>query len=348
MSHPFHYFVCLHTFLSITFATPASTDMSKRFKVFISNPTVPKVAMELLKSKCEVITTTSYDRIAVLKGIVGVDALLWATHEKLDKELLDAAGPQLKVVGAMSAGINNIDLNELKQRGIKLGNTPVVLNNAVADIAIGLALGASRRFTEGRKHIEESTWPSHFNTQWMLGRDITGSTVGIVGFGGIGQTIAKRLKGFDVAKMLYTGHKEKPEGQKLGATFVDLNTLTQNSDFIFLSAPLNNETLHMCNADFFKKMKKTGVLINVARGPLVDQDALITALKTGEIFAAGLDVMTPEPMNPDNELLKLPNVFVTPHIGSATENTRNAMAELTAQNILRGLGGEEMFTPVHL
>ncbi|XP_066140587.1 glyoxylate reductase/hydroxypyruvate reductase-like [Euwallacea fornicatus] len=348
MLHQFYHLVCLHIFLSVTFATPAATDMSQRFKVFISNPTTPKVAVDLLKSKCEVITTTSYDRTAVLKDVAGADALLWATHEKLDKELLDAAGPQLKVIGTMSAGINNIDLNELKLRGIKLGNTPVVLNNAVADIAMGLALGASRRFTEGRKHIEESTWPSHFNAQWMLGRDIAGSTVGIVGFGGIGQTIAKRLKGFDVAKVIYTGHKEKPEGRKLGATFVDLNTLTQDSDFIFLSAPLTNETFHMCNADFFKKMKKTGVLVNVARGPLVDQDALVTALKTGEIFAAGLDVMTPEPLNPDNELLKLSNVLVTPHIGSATENTRNAMAELTAQNILRGLGGEEMLTPVDL
>lgn len=149
---------------------------------------------------------------------------------------------------------------------------------------------------------------------------------------------------------------------------MDLNTLTTESDFIFLSAPLTNETTYMCNSDFFSKMKKTAVLINVSRGPLVDQDALIEALKTGEIFAAGLDVMTPEPLNTDSELLKLPNVgklsffndwwyiqlrvvillVLIPHLGSATEQTRNAMAELTAQNILRGLGGEEMFTPVNL
>lgn len=319
-------------------------------KVFIANPSVPRVAYNIFENFVEVITSSGYDRESIIKGLSGanVDALFWAGGVKLDKEILDAAGPQVKVVGTMSAGYNHIDTALLKAKGIVLGNTPRVLDDAVADVALLLAMSASRRYTEGRRHIEEGTWINFFNTQWMLGQDISGSTVGIVGLGNIGQAIAKRLKGFGVAKILYTGHREKPEGKELGAQFVNQDTLNRESDFIFLAAPLTNETNQMCNADFFSKMKKTGIIVNISRGQLIDQAALIKALKDGEIFAAGLDVMDPEPLNRDSELLKLSNVVLTPHIGSATNNTRNAMAELTAKNILRGLGGEEMFTPVKL
>ncbi|XP_050299111.1 glyoxylate reductase/hydroxypyruvate reductase-like [Anthonomus grandis grandis] len=320
----------------------------KKFKVLITNPNVPRVAYDLLTQACDVVTNQGYGRNYTLENIKGVDALFCDSQAKVDKELLDVAGSQLKVIGTMSAGYNHIDLNELKSRDIKLGNTPVVLDEAVADVAMMLAMAASRRLTEGRRHIEQNTWPSDWDPQWMLGQDIAGSTIGIIGLGNIGQSIAKRLKGFDVAKILYTGHREKPEGKALGAEFVNLDTLNKNSDFIFVAAPLTNETNQMCNSDFFAKMKKTGVFINISRGQLVDQEALISALKNGEIFAAGLDVMTPEPLPADSELLKLSNVVLTPHIGSATLNTRNEMARLTAQNILRGLGGEEMFTPVKL
>ncbi|XP_030760653.1 glyoxylate reductase/hydroxypyruvate reductase-like isoform X2 [Sitophilus oryzae] len=256
-------------------------------------------------------------------------------------------GQQLKVVCTMSAGYNQIDTSLLKTKGILLGNTPGVSSDAVADTALLLAMAASRRYTEGRRHIEEGTWET-FEIQWMLGQDISGSTVGIIGLGSIGQAIAKRLKGFDVAKILYTGHREKPEGKEIGALFVSQETLNTESDFIFLAAPLTNETNQMCNAEFFSKMKKTGIIVNISRGKLIDQAALIRALRDGEIFAAGLDVMDPEPLNKDSELLKLSNIVLTPHIGSATNNTRNAMAELTAKNILRALRGEEMITPVKL
>jgi len=341
--------VILHVSITLVFvqATLAASTKMSRFKILIANPSVPKIAKELLEEKCEVIVSTGYDKASILKNISGIDALFWAGSQ-LDKEILDAAGPKLKVVATMSAGYNHIDIGELKNRNIKLGNTPKVLDNAVADVAMLLAMAASRRFTEGRQHIEQGTWINYFDTQWMLGQDIAGSTIGIVGLGGIGQAIAKRLKGLDVSKIVYTGHREKPEGKELGAQFVNLDTLTKDSDFIFLSAPLTNETNQMCNDDFFSKMKNTAILINVSRGQLVDQNALIKALKENKIFAAGLDVMTPEPLNKDSELLKLPNVVLTPHIGSATRDTRNEMAKLTALNILRGLGGEEMFTPVEL
>ncbi|CAH1982890.1 unnamed protein product [Acanthoscelides obtectus] len=182
--------------------------------------------------------------------------------------------------------------------------------------------------------------------QWILGQDINNSTVGIVGFGGIGQAIAKRLKGFEVRQILYTGHREKPEGKSLGAKFVSLDTLLRDSDYVIICAPLTKDTEDMCNEEFFSKMKKTAVFVNISRGRVVDQPALIKALKTGTIFAAGLDVMTPEPLPPDHELLKLPNIVLTPHRGIATVETENTMALLAAKNILKCLAGEEMLHPV--
>lgn len=321
-----------------------SSKMS-RPKVLISNPTVPQIAFDLLQNYVDIIKIENdTTKEEILSKVKGVDAIYWASRLKLDKEIIEAAGPQMKTVGTMSAGYNHIDVEELKKRGIHLGNTPVVLNNAVADMAILLALAASRRLHEGRLKIENNKWQPH--NQWMLGQDIAGSTVGIIGLGGIGQAIVKRLKPFLVKEFIYTGHREKEEGKQLEAKFVSLDTLAKESDFVIVSCPLNSETEGMCNADFFSKMKKTAVFVNISRGNVVDQPALVKALKEGQIFAAGLDVMTPEPLPPDDELLKLPNAVIIPHLGSATQKTRDAMAELTAQNILRGVGGEEMFTPV--
>ncbi|XP_072397255.1 uncharacterized protein [Diabrotica undecimpunctata] len=245
----------------------------------------------------------------------------------------------------MAAGYNHVDIEELRKRGIRTSNTPKVLNDAVADIAILLTLAAPRRLREARLSIEHGEWMPN-DLEWMCGQDITNSTVGIIGFGQIGQTVARRLKGFDLRQLLYTGHKEKKEGIELGAKFVSLNTLIEDSDFIIVVAPLTTETKHMCNEEFFSKMKKTAVFINVGRGEVVDQPALINALKNHTIFAAGLDVMTPEPIPPNHELLTLPNAVVTPHLGTATNETRQSMANLAAQNILRCLAGEEMLTPV--
>jgi glyoxylate/hydroxypyruvate reductase len=315
-----------------------------RPKILMTNPSIPQIAFDLLGRQCELVRVENEKRSSILEKVAGVDAIFWATKETLDVEILDKAGAQMKTVGAMSAGVNNIDVLELKKRGIKLGNTPGVLDDAVAEIAVLLALSAARRLHEGRLKIERNEWTPSLT--WMLGQDIVGSTVGIVGLGGIGRAIAKRLKAFQVDKILYTGHREKPEGQELGANFVSLDTLVKDSDFVIVSCPLTTETRGMFNDDIFSKMKSSAVFVNVSRGEVVDQDALVRALKEKKIFGAGLDVMTPEPLPPDNELVKLPNAVLIPHLGSATLKTRNAMAELTAQNILRGLGGEEMFTPV--
>ncbi|KAK9883398.1 hypothetical protein WA026_001571 [Henosepilachna vigintioctopunctata] len=316
-----------------------------KFKVLVANSTIPDIAHNILKTECDV-KVCEEGRESILQNIEGVDAMFWLSHYKLDKELLDKAGPQLKVIGSMSAGYDNVDVEELKKRGIKFGNTPGVLNDSVADMAVLLCLAASRRYIEGRQAIEQSLWKPELNAQWLLARDICGSTVGIVGLGGIGLAVIHRLKCFNVAKFVYTGHKEKPEGKAVGAEFVSLDELLKTSDFVISCVPLNKETEKMFDAKAFSKMKSSAIFVNVSRGATVNQPDLIAALKEKRIFAAGLDVMTPEPLPPDHELLKLPNCFVTPHLGSASTNTRNKMAELAANNILNALKGQPMLTPV--
>ncbi|XP_026331055.1 glyoxylate reductase/hydroxypyruvate reductase-like isoform X1 [Hyposmocoma kahamanoa] len=249
----------------------------------------------------------------------------------------------LKAVTTMSSGIDQIDVEELKKRRLPLGNVPRVLDHAVADITVGLLVAAARRFKEGVEELMTGQWK--YGVQWMIGQDIAGSTVGIVGLGGVGQAVVKRLKGFEVAKFIYSGRNDKPEAKYLGAERVPLDQLLKESDYVILSCPLTNETKNMINADSLKIMKKNAVLINIARGGLVDQEALYNALKERQIFAAGLDVVTPEPIPKEHPLLTLPNCYVVPHLGSATIETRNNMAKISAQNILAGVEGKTMPFP---
>ncbi|CAH1098589.1 unnamed protein product [Psylliodes chrysocephalus] len=314
--------------------------------VVLSNPTIPSPGIKMLIEKgYNVKIVEKEDRANILELIPGAHALWWASAFKLDKEILDAAGSQLKMIGTMSAGYNHIPIDELKKRGIKLSNAPGVLNDAVADVALLLSLAAARRLTESRWAIENDKWVTN-DWRWMSGIDVRNSTIGIIGLGGIGTAIARRFKGFDVKEIVYTGHKEKKEGIELGAKFVPMNNLLSISDFVIVAVPLTYETAGLCNAEFFKNMKNTAVFVNIARGQVVDQPALINALKTGEILAAGLDVMTPEPLPPTHELYTLPNVVMLPHLGSATNNTRDNMSILTAENIARGLAGDPLITPV--
>uniref|UniRef100_A0A336MIW7 Glyoxylate reductase/hydroxypyruvate reductase n=1 Tax=Culicoides sonorensis TaxID=179676 RepID=A0A336MIW7_CULSO len=316
-------------------------------KVLITNKEIPPSGIDLLKQKCEVIFCDSVPptRAEILNKSAGVDAILWASHAKLDAEALDAAGPQLKALSTMSAGIDYVDLAEVRRRNIPIGYTPGVLNNAVANMAIGLMIAASRRFHEGRLKIEQSKWDG--GPQWMLGQDITDAVVGIVGFGQIGQTIAKRLQGFDIAGILYTARKEKPEAnKKFNAKFASFDELIEKSDFVIICLPLTDETRGLFRTSVFKKMKSTSVLINVARGQIVNTTDLVNTLKDGDIFAAGLDVMDPEPLRHDHPLMNLPNAVIVPHLGSATIQTRSDMSLVAAHNILAGLAGENMFSPV--
>jgi len=321
-------------------------EFSKKPKVLVTHKNIPSRGIEMLKNKCVVVVPESVPpkREEILKLSRGVDGILWGNHEHLDAEALDAAGPNLKAISLYSVGYDYADLNEIKKRKISFGNTPDIPSNAVADIAIGLLIAAGRRFHEGRLKMENDQWVS--NPQFLLGQDIEDSTVGIVGFGRIGQAIAKRLQGFELKKILYSGHNPRPEAEKLNAEFVTFNELLAKSDYVVIAAPLTNETLNLFNATTFAKMKPTSVLINVARGQIVNTEDLVTALKTGQIFAAGLDVMEPEPLPKDHDLFKLPNVVLVPHLGSATYETRSEMAVIAAQNVLRGIAGQPMLAPV--
>ncbi|CAH0725534.1 unnamed protein product, partial [Brenthis ino] len=321
-------------------------------RVLIVNKTFPAAGIEMLKQELEpvVLPVLEYepDCITKIKNSItqGYDGLIWNTKHRLTGEILDLAGPRLKAVTTTASGIDHIDTVELKKRGLVLGNTLQVLDNAVADIAVGLLICAARRYKEGVRELESGEWK--YGVQWRLGQDIAHSTVGVVGLGGIGQAIIKRLKGFDVAKFIYSGRTDKPEAKSLGAERVPLETLLKESDFVILCCPLTKDTKHLINNETLKMMKKTSVLVNIGRGDLIDQRALYNALKEGQIFSAGLDVTTPEPISKDDPIVDLPNCYIIPHLGSATYQTRNAMARLSAENILLALNGKRMKCPIDL
>ncbi|KAL1375437.1 hypothetical protein pipiens_001604 [Culex pipiens pipiens] len=291
-----------------------------RPRLLVTCSDVPASYIDPLRNKCDVTVCEGVDRDEILQGVPGAGGILWLTADRLD-------GGSAGAGWAAAAG----------------GFDDDVVNNPVADIAVGLMLAAARRFHEGRVAILEERWEQR--PQWMLGQDVAGATVGIVGFGGIGQTIAKRLRGFDVGRLIYTGHGEKVEAKEFGASFVGFDELLRKSDFVFVVCPLTSETKNLFNAEAFKKMKPTSVLVNVARGGIVDQPALIEALRNGTIFAAGLDVMTPEPLPPNDPLMTLPNCIVVPHLGTATRQSLEDMFCITARNVLSVLAGGTLVAP---
>ncbi|XP_025995934.1 glyoxylate reductase/hydroxypyruvate reductase [Solenopsis invicta] len=311
-------------------------------RVLVTSNEVPAVGIDLLRTKCDVtvIPAGISSREQVLQALPGHDAVFLASHHIVNNEFLNIAGPNLKVVSTMSAGYDHLDVPEIKKRGIKVGHTPMVLSAAVAEIAVLLLLSAARRAHEGRMELERGI--SKSGPQWLLGQDLRGSTVGIFGLGNIGQAVVKRLMGFEVGRFIYSGHSRKKAGDELGAIFVSLDELLEQSDFLVISAPLTNETQGLFNDSVFDKMKKTAILVNVSRGQIVNTDSLVRALRNKKIFAAGLDVTDPEPLPPGHELLKLPNVEIVPHVGSATIKTRNDMSIIAAQNILNGLEGKAL------
>lgn len=277
----------------------------------------------------------------------GADALYCMLTDKISAEVLDAGGPRLKMVSTMSVGYNHIDVAECKRRGIVIGNTPDVLTETTADTAVGLVLAACRRFKEATASVVDGTWGS-WNPYGLCGPDVYGSTVGIIGLGRIGAAVARRLRAFN-CRILYSGRARKPEFEEvLDATFVSLEELLRSADIVIPLCPLNESTRGMFDASKFAAMKESAVFINAARGELVNQDDLYTALSEGQIFAAGLDVTTPEPLPTDSPLIKCPNCFILPHIGSASKGTRTAMATLAARNLVAAYTGEPLPSEVKL
>jgi lactate dehydrogenase-like 2-hydroxyacid dehydrogenase len=266
-----------------------------------------------------------------------VDGLLCLLTDKIDGKVMDAIGSQLKVISSMSVGVDHINVAAATARGIPVGNTPGVLTDATADQAFALMLSAARRIVEGERFLKAGKWVT-WQPSLLLGADFAGSTLGIVGFGRIGQAVAKRAQGFDL-RVLYYDPTSLPV---YGAQPVDLDTLLRESDFVSIHVPLTAQTKHLVNAEFLSKMKPNAVLVNTARGGVLDQDALYDVLKSNRIFAAALDVTDPEPLPLDCPLLELENCIIVPHLGSASKKTRDMMSLLAAENLIAGLKGERL------
>lgn len=311
-----------------------------RPKVFVARR-IPAAGLDRITAACDVDVWP--DRLpppasALREKVKDCDGLVSLLTDKVDAALLDAA-PRLKVVSNFAVGFNNVDVPACTARGVCVGNTPGVLTDATADIAVTLMLAAARRLGESATDAKEGRWLTWEPLGW-LGQDLVGRTLGIVGMGRIGFATAKRLHHGWGMKVLYTARGDKPEADReLGAKRVDFDTLLAESDYVSVHADLNPTTQGLFGATPFKKMKRTAVFVNTSRGPLVDQVALAEALRTGTIFAAGLDVTDPEPLPPDHELYKLPNCVIAPHVASATVDTRNAMATRCADNLLAGVTG---------
>ena len=281
-------------------------------------------------------------RADLLEFVAGADAILSMLGDRVDGELMDAAGPQLKAIANYAVGFNNVDLAEAGRRKIAVGNTPDVLTDATADIAVGLMLAAGRLFGAGTEAVRTLGWRD-WDPTGRLGVEFAGKNLGIVGIGRIGEAVARRLHFGWGMQVLYTSRSAKPRvDAALAARRVELDELLEASDVISLHCDLNEGTRHLIDARALDRMKKSAVLVNTARGGVVDQDALYDALAKGKIFAAGLDVTDPEPLPADSPLRELSNCYILPHIGSATFDARIAMARRAAENIIAALRGEPM------
>jgi glyoxylate reductase len=286
-------------------------------------------------------------REELLRSIEGCDGVLTLLTDKVDAEFLDRAGPQLKVVSNFAVGFDNIDVPECTRRGIPVGNTPGVLTETTADLAFALLMAAARRLPEGDRYVRDGKWKT-WGPMLLLGPDVHGATIGIVGFGRIGQAVATRAAGFGMT-ILYHDVNKLPDDvtAPLGAQYVPLEELLKRSDFVSLHVNLTPETRHLIDAAALRGMKPTAILVNTSRGPVVDGAALAAALREGVIGAAALDVTDPEPIPMDDPLVGLDNCLIVPHIASASRATRAKMAEMAAANLLAGIRGERLPTPVN-
>lgn len=311
-------------------------------KVFITR-IIPDAGLRLVQAACDVDLWPEElppSRGALLAHVAGVDGLLCLLTDRIDAEVMDAAGPNLKVISNHAVGFDNIDVPAATARGIPVGNTPGILTDATADFAFALLLAAARRVPEGERFVRAGRWKT-WGPSLLLGPDVHGATLGLIGFGRIGQAMARRATGFAMRVLYHDPSLPQPPAG-LDATPVDLPTLLRESDFVSLHVPLTPETRGLINRETLALMKPTAVLVNTARGPVVDPDALYEALRDGRIFAAALDVTDPEPIPLDSPLLTLDNCLIVPHIASASVTTRQKMSLMAAENLIAGLKGERL------
>jgi glyoxylate reductase len=310
---------------------------------------LPAAGRELLAERFDVEEgELQLERGELPRRVPGAAAIVADPTVPVDAELLDAAGPSLRVVANFAVGYDNVDLEACREHGVVVTNTPDVLTNATAELAVTLMLAAARRIGEGERLVRSGGWTG-WDPAALLGRELSGSTVGIVGLGRIGTRVAELLQGFG-PELLYSSRSARPDSiwaeARLGLERVELTELVGRADFVTLHVPLSPQTRHMVDAGLLERFKPGSVLVNTARGPLVDAKALAAALRAGRLGAAGLDVFEHEP-EVEPELLELENVVLLPHVGSATAATRDAMARLVAENVIAVLAGRPPVTPVN-
>ena len=317
--------------------SPTLNMAARGVKQFVYQPEpFPRGIQELLEERFTVL-----DDSTVRQNTGDVVAVFTTPGTPVTPSFLDTF-PSLKVVGNCAVGYDNVDLKACKERGVRVGNTPNTLNDTTADMALALLLAVARRVVEGDKMSRDPAMRT-LPFDWY-GAQVSGTTAGIIGLGRIGFEVAKRLRGFDM-KVLYYGRSRKPLETEtaVSANFVpNLHDMLGQSDYVILVAPATPETRHMMSDKEFGAMKKSGIFVNISRGSLVDQEALVRALESGTIGGAGLDVTSPEPLPVGHSLLSFPNVVITPHIGSATTHTRRQMFMRTIENIEAALRGEKM------
>ena len=309
-------------------------------KIFITRK-IPEEGLDLLRKEHE-IEVSSHDRVLtkeeIIKGLKGKDGLICLLTDNIDAEIIESE-PKLKMIANYAVGFDNIDVKTATKRGIPVSNTPDVLTNATAEMAWALLFSVSRRIVESDNFSHDGKFVG-WAPMLMLGQDISGKTLGVIGTGRIGTTFAMKSKGFNMNVLYFNRSKNEKLDKELGAKKVDLEKLLKESDFVSLHVPLVSSTHHLISEKQLKMMKGTAVLINTSRGPVIDEKALIKALKEEWIFGAGLDVYENEPVIPE-DLKKLDNVILMPHSASATFSSRSGMAVLAAKNMIAGLKGEK-------
>ncbi|MBM7646086.1 glyoxylate reductase [Scopulibacillus daqui] len=307
-------------------------------KIYITRK-LPDKNLQILKEKANVdMWDDEWEPVPhhiLLEKAQQADGMLTMLTERVDKSFFDHA-PHLKIVANMAVGYDNIDIQEAKKRGVIVTNTPDVLTETTADLAFGLLMAAARRIVEASEYVKAGSW-KNWGPFLLAGKDLHRKTLGIVGMGRIGAAVAKRSKGFDMNILYHNRSRDLETEEELGASYVSFEKLLKESDFVVCLTPLTEDTKGMFNKKAFELMKNDAVFVNVGRGPVVDEQALYEALKTGEIGGAGLDVCNEEPIRPDHPLLSLRQAVILPHIGSASVETRHAMIDLAVKNLYQVL-----------
>jgi glyoxylate reductase len=312
-------------------------------RVFVTR-VIPAAGLDKVRASCdaEIWTEQMPPAPDILQAKLSTcEGVLSLLTDRFDAAVMDGL-PRLRVISNYAVGFNNIDVKAATERGIAVGNTPGVLTDATADMAFCLLIAAARRVVEGHNYATAKQWKT-WEPLGHIGQDLVGKTLGIVGMGRIGYGLARRCRrGWDMTVLYHDMYRNEQAEKDLGARQVDFDALLRESDFVSVHTDLNDTTRGMFDAAAFRRMKRTAVFINTARGPVVNQPDLVTALREGIIFSAGLDVTDPEPPSPDDPLLTAPNVVIAPHIASATVASRNGMAEIAADNLILGLEGKPL------